>query len=132
MLISRLLRAKRKIVGTVMSELLLDLLHALDLVGTSVGTRANRLVVLDSKVDSRYRVFARKHTDLMSSLILESRRGGIKHDHLVVLLDDSLHLFFELVFVFDHELALHDVVLCIGSHFLHIVTIWLVDLLAAL
>ena len=68
----------------------------------------------------------------MRGLILETRRRRIENNHLVILLDHSLNVLLELLLVLKHHLALHDVVLCIGSHGLQVIAVFLIHLLASL
>lgn len=56
-----------------MSQLLLDTLHVVDLIGARIRSRSDRLIVLDAEVDTCDRVFARNDTDLMCRFVLESR-----------------------------------------------------------
>ena len=59
----------------IMAELPLNLAHLLDLVWVGVGARSERLIVLDSEIDTLYRVFTREHSDLVGGWVLEARRG---------------------------------------------------------
>lgn len=52
MLVSLHLRAECQVLRPVVPQLLLDLLHVFDLVWCSVRAWANRLIVLDTEVDS--------------------------------------------------------------------------------
>ena len=51
---------------------------------------------------------------------------------MVVLLDHPLHLLLEDLLVLQHDLILHDVVLCIGCHCFDIVPVGRAHLLAPL
>ena len=68
----------------------------------------------------------------MCGSVLESRRGGIKDDHLIILLDNALHLVLELPLLLQHQLALHDIKLSVRSHGLDIVAVLASHLLASL
>ena len=59
----------------IMAELSLYLAHLLDLVWVGVGARSERLIVLDSEIDTLDRVFTREHSDLVGGWVLEARRG---------------------------------------------------------
>ena len=107
-----------------MAELILDLFHVIDLVGAGIRTWPNRLVVLDPEVDSSDRVFAGKNTDLMGGFVLEAGCGGVENNHLVILLDQPLHLILELFLAVQQHLVLHDVEFCIGCENLHVVAVF--------
>ena len=57
-LVARIPRAKGQVVGPVVPQLVLDLLHVLDFVGAHVRARTHRLVILHSEVHPVDRVFA--------------------------------------------------------------------------
>ena len=69
----------------------------------------------------------------MSSILCEARGRRIKDNHLIFLCVNALHLLFEPLLILKKQLALHNVVFCIGSHILDVVTGGvLVHLLASL
>ena len=63
------LRPKGQIIGSVVSQLIFDSPHVLDFVGTCIGSRSDRLVVLDAEVDPRDGILARHHSYLVGRLV---------------------------------------------------------------
>ena len=117
-------RTECKFSRLVVAQLILNLLHAVYLVRTCICAWPNRLIVFDSEVDSSDGVFTRKDTDLMRGRVLETGCWRVEDNHLVVLLDEPLHVLLKPFFVFYKLLALHDAVLCIRCQSLNIVAVF--------
>ena len=85
-----------------------------------VGARTDRLVVLDAEVYTCDAVFARDDTNLVSCLVLETRRRGVENHHVILLTHQLLHLVTELGLMCQDMLAIHNIVFGMRDHLLQV------------
>ena len=86
----------------------------------SISTWTDRLVVLDAEVYTCDAVFARDDTNLVSCLVLETRRRGVENHHVILLTHQLLHLVTELGLMCQDMLAIHNIVFGMRDHLLQV------------
>ena len=86
----------------------------------SVSAWTDWFVVLDAEVYTCDAVFARYDTNLVSCLVLETRRRGVENHHVIFLTHQLLHLVTEFGLMCQDMLAIHDIVLGMRDHLIQV------------